>query len=190
MEIIKEKDKYLEIKDKVRPLLVDGKKFPSQVFSEEYRYFLFSEESVVTNRPFYDRLRNFLNKVGEKQFWVTVIESDPIEFYFKHYGYFATFVFDENDTTDDYLKAMEDIPKECLADSIWSSADVFAAFSASEEWIIYYDKQWEASIFAFKNDNYRQIFADICLPGLQYDPFRIPEFIIGRSKLWFLRQYG
>lgn len=158
--IVTEKD-YEPIAEGVERILDTKKVLPEKVFNQSFKYFLFLTFDELSMRPFFNNIKRYLSESGEANFWLTAIKPDPKIYFGFHFNFFGAIEFSTSDTEDDYLGALHDYPEESPADALVHNTSSLMAFSSTNMWAIYGDRDAEIAICAFTGREQMDLFKTI-----------------------------
>ena len=205
MKIISTENDYYLIEKEFNNVLDKKKSLPQNVFGQEFKFFLFIDfYDLLSPRKLFNYLKPFLLGRGENTFWLTAIDPDPKLYYGKRFNFYGAIEVSCLDTDADYLNALENYPKESIADALWCRGDLLAFFSSSHEWVVYGDRDYDIAICAFKNQQTREKFKSVydgkgllsdVYEGadlVYYPPYRtaIPADELERLKKAFIKNYS
>lgn len=135
-------------------IISDGQSLPGKVFKNGFKYFLFTAfDDVIIAEYFFERIKLFLKNNGEDKFWIVTLKPEPKGYYHSNFGFYGAVEFTVNDTSDDYLDALGNYPKESPADALMHNSDILVCFSPNSNWSLYADRNTDIALFAFKSED-------------------------------------
>jgi hypothetical protein len=135
------------------------KKLPKQVFKKPLSLFLFiSSDEIFHTASFFERIKSFLGQIGESRCFLAVIEPDPEDYFFRHFGKYSVIEMSVDDTDEDYLHIAQEDPGDSPADAIGFNSRIVLLFSDSRRWAIYVDRDYELGIVGFAEENLLRLF--------------------------------
>src|SRR5690606_15426118 len=107
---------------------------------------------------FFEGLKEFLSKIGDKTVTFYTIDPPPEEYFYKHFQKYSVFEI-SNDATDKELNhIMMKNPGDNSADAIALTSDEISWHSSSNDWGIMGSKDWEVAIVGFTSENIKELF--------------------------------
>jgi hypothetical protein len=166
MKVILELNTFNRINAITKEIINASKSVPDNVFYDGWRHFLFAPFEDMLLPLSFDHIKEFLTGLKEKEFWLTTIEPDPLQYIHANFGYYGTFEFSINDTTSDYLSALHDFPSSSPADAMAHNGVRLLALSCLGRWAAYFDRDNNITIFAFRDLMIMESFKQVYGPDL------------------------
>ena len=162
MRFFTERDAFLKCQSAIDALIMREKHLPEQVFKKPLSLFLFiSSDEIFHTASFFERIKSFLRQIGESQCFLAVIEPDPEDYFFRHFGKYSVVEMSVDDTDEDYLRIAQEDPGDSPADAIGFNSRVVLLFSDSRRWAIYADREFELGIVGVAEDNLLRLFTSL-----------------------------
>lgn len=170
MEFLTEAGAFSSCRSALDTLIVRERHLPQQVFKSTLSRFVFlSSDDLFHTAAFFDRIKSFLARIGEQRSFLAVVEPDPVDYFFPHFGKYSVVEMSVADTDEDYLRIMQEDPGGSPADAIGYNSRIVVLFSTSRRWAIYADRDFELAIAAFTEGQLLQVFTTV------YDSNRLFE---------------
>lgn len=165
MRVISTSKQFAPILDSINKVVDKKSKLPDIVFKSDLRYFFFSIDGIsVSTSFFYDTLTNFLRKTNEEDFYVSVLDPDPIEYFGLNYNYYASIVYSVLDSAEVFFDGLNNYPTTNSADAIAINSERVVVSSSSCKWAFFLDRDTEIEIFAFSNKSDKELFKKLYSP--------------------------
>lgn len=158
-----------------------SKILPDRVFRSAFKYFLFTTYDDLYMTFFLNHVKQYLDRVGERAFWLAVIDPDPRSYFFHHFGFYGAFEFLSSDNEDDYVSALNDYPKDYHADSLMSNSNSLVAVSSSGVWAIISSRDDDIAICGFSDRAQMEIFRSVYGSDLLNGVDAAAEYAYGAS---------
>lgn len=180
--IVKDEDfKYLDVR--ISKIISREKSLPEKIFSSSFNHFLFTTfDDVIMAEYFFERIKLFLKNNGEDKFWIVTLNPDPKDYYHSNFGFYGAVEFTVNDTSDDYLDALGNYPKESPADALMHNSDILVCFSPNSNWCLYADRNTDIALFGFKSEDIMASLGDIYGNNLLGSVMSAADYAYGDSK--------
>lgn len=146
------------LKSSVNDAINFDRRFPAQVFCEDFRYFKFFTFDEFRVRSFPEYMKDFLNSLDEDEYLLLALDPDPVDYFAKHYDFYGAITISAQDTPDDYFKAMWAYPAENAADSLMARGDVVVFSSPSCRWAMLFDRDADLGVCGFQTVATRDMF--------------------------------
>ena len=134
---------------------------PDRVFRNTLKYFLFITFDELRMTLFFNHVKQYLIRTGERKFWLTTIDPDPRSYFFNHFGFYGAFEFLSSDDEDDYVSALHDYPKNSPADALMHNANSMIALSSSDGWGVFGSREVDIAICGFSDRVQMEIFRSV-----------------------------
>ena len=188
MRLIKAQEEY-ELIECWREKIVDRIEYlPQNVFQNSYSFFLFITFYEILMPSFFSHIKTFLERNGENGFWLSSLDPDPKTYYGENFGFFGTIEFLDDDTEEDYLAALHNIPVERIADALAYRSDILLLFSRSHDWGIYGVRHLDIAICAFTHRNRKECFQSIYKSDLLNGVDAAAEYVYGGTNDKILKE--
>ena len=182
MALIEKPEVFGNVLAKAEQVIDFTSKLPEQVFKDRYRTFWLVDPDEVFTEEFYNRMNDFVGKLGESSWYFLVREPSPDDF-FSSFGKYPCFELSINDAYASYRYDLVEEPKQNTDFAIfYAGTSRILLFSRSLEWGILVDRNFELGIAAFSNSDiatiFRASFGDENVFDLRQatDMFLIPAF--------------
>ena len=149
---------YEPIEAGVDIIIYKTKTLPEKVFRETFKYFLFITFDDLLMPHFFNHLKQFLIEVGEERFWLTVIDPEPKLYFGVNFTFFGSFEFSNADTENDYISALNEYPKDSLADALAHNSNSLLISSFTYKWAIFGNRDADIAICAFSDRTQMELF--------------------------------
>lgn len=125
---------------------------PNQVFMSAYSGFMFQDFDWTMTRYFWNFVLKPLGNMFEDDYILTtVLDPDPVNYFYHNFGYYNMFKFPLNTAGSDYWKSLESGPVGSPADAILYNSDIVVWAPASAKWAIWGQRSYEICILAFSD---------------------------------------
>lgn len=162
MKFLTEAGAFSSCRSALDTLIVRERRLPQQVFKSPLSRFVFlSSDDLFHTAGFFDRIKSFLARVGEQRCFLAVVEPDPVDYFFRHFGKYSVVEMSFADTDEDYLRIMQEDPGGSPADAIGYNSRIVMLFSTSQRWAVYADRDFELAIAAFTEGELLQVFTTV-----------------------------
>lgn len=153
-------DKYFKALESNIIKTVDKRKLlPEMVFKSVFKHFLFIRfYDLLMPERFFKHTKQYMMKIGEKDFWIVVLDPDPRGYYKKYFNIYGAFEFLGTDTDAEYLSAFHHYPKDSDADALAYRGDILLVSSFSNKWAVYGSREDEIAICAFSDIGQMELF--------------------------------
>jgi hypothetical protein len=85
---------------------------------------------------FFGKVKSLVQESGEKFFWLSVLDPDPKQYFFKHFGHFGALQCEVADDARSYVAAVNQDPGGSPADALIHNSNVVVLCSLSGDWIV------------------------------------------------------
>ncbi|KEP30444.1 hypothetical protein [Bacillus safensis] len=123
-----------------------NKRLPQQVFRKNFDCFLFQEFEWALSDDILPTIKDLLNSTSDREFLTAVLKPDPVDYYFKEFGYYNWLKASVNISGEDYVNALWTHPKGSIADNIITNSNIVVWLSRSLQWAILADRDLEICI--------------------------------------------
>lgn len=126
-----------------------NKRLPQQVFRKNFDCFLFQEFEWALSDDILPAIKDLLNSTSDREFLTAVLKPDPVDYYFKEFGYYNWLKASVNISGEDYVNALWTHPKGSIADNIITNSNIVVWLSRSLQWAILADRDLEICIIRY-----------------------------------------
>ncbi|MCY7509782.1 hypothetical protein ABES17_14205 [Bacillus safensis] len=139
-----------------------NKRLPQQVFRKNFDCFLFQEFEWALSDDILPTIKDLLNSTSDREFLTAVLKPDPVDYYFKEFGYYNWLKASVNISGEDYVNALWTHPKGSIADNIITNSNIVVWLSRSLQWAILADRDLEICIIGMvsKKDCHQNILLE------------------------------
>lgn len=123
-----------------------NKRLPQQVFRKNFDCFLFQEFEWALSDDILPAIKDLLNSTSDREFLTAVLKPDPVDYYFKEFGYYNWLKASVNISGEDYVNALWTHPKGSIVDNIITNSNIVVWLSRSLQWAILADRDLEICI--------------------------------------------
>jgi hypothetical protein len=155
LSTVEEYDAALE---QMQKTLHVSKEFPEQVFQDNYGNFLFESIDFTLDPDLWDNLQQLALKSGDEYVLLSVLEPEPLTYYYKEFGYFNWCKLPVTLTKEDYNKVLNLEPPESPADSLMINSSLIVWASPTGKWAIWCDRGFEVSVIGFNRESFKMVF--------------------------------
>lgn len=182
LRMVSDKGEFQTYKLAITEIIDKRKQLPNQIFNHLYKNYLFITFDEILMADFFKKIKEYAHLAKDSDFWLSVIDPDPEEYFFQHFKRYSILVFNEESTEKQFISALTTFPKENLADSIMHNSNTILVSSSSGKWAIFGDRELDIGICAFTDDKSRDQFKGIYEGGLLKDVTFAAEYIYGAEK--------
>ncbi|NMO94916.1 hypothetical protein [Paenibacillus lemnae] len=181
--IIKEKKEFNIFQSLINQIIIDGFRLPNQVFQPPLNKFVFEEFDWSMSAEFWETIQSLALQSADSYVLMAVIEPNPIDYFYKEFGYYSWFKIPTTSSTDDYWSILELEPEGSPADAVVFNSDVVVWVSPSKSWAIWGERSHGVCVLATRNEldqlqlsTWRTVDKAINeLIPLQYTNKKVPE---------------
>jgi hypothetical protein len=156
MTIIRKKNDFEKVWKLVNSTFKINQSLPNQVFNQDFYNFLFEEFDWAMTPEFWNSFIQPLTFASQDtQILVAIVNPDPINYFYRVFGYYNWFNVPINITGDDYWKILETGPKNSPADAMLFNSEIIVWLPLSAKWAIWGERSYGVCILAFSDDNTR-----------------------------------
>ena len=171
MKIISIEDDFNTIEKGIDRVLGKSKILPERVFSETMKYFLFVPFDDLFMALFYNHIKKFLIKTGEKRFWLVVTDPSPRSYFARYFDFFGAIEFSISDNEGDYISALNDFPSDSPADALIHNSNSVVVSSCRGEWAVFGDRDADIAVCGFSSREkmvlFREVYGSDLLSGVE-----------------------
>jgi len=158
MKIISLEKDFNLIEMSINIIMDKSKLLPENVFRETLKYFLFVTFDELLMTLFFNHLRQYLIGIGEKDFWLAVIDPDPKSYFAANFNFYGAFEFSSTDDEADYVSALNDYPKGSTADALMHNSNSLIVSSFTNKWAVFGNRGADIAICAFSDHAHMKLF--------------------------------
>lgn len=181
MKVINTENEFVHIDSKIDNAIEKSKILPDKIFRSVFKYFLFITFDELFMILFFNHLKEYLIQVGEKGFWMSIIDPDPKGYFFKNFGFFGSFEFLNSDSENNYVSALNEFPYNSPADAPMHNSNSLVFSSFINNWVIYGNRDADIAICAFLNGEEMKIFKSIYGSDLLGEVNAAAEYAFGTT---------
>lgn len=176
-DFVTDKEEFIKYKSRFYQLFDPTVDFEDNPFNPIFKYFLAFEFDFIYHELFFEGLKEFLSKIGDKTVTFYTIDPSPEEYFYKHFQKYSVFEI-SNDATDKELNhIMMKNPGDNSADAIALTSDEISWYSASNDWGIMGSKDWEVAIVGFTSEKIKELFIESFSENAQLMFTSVEQFV-------------
>ena len=159
MRFVMDTEAFKQYQARIDGLIRREKRLPENVFKGSLTHFVFihADDLFHTQDPF-GKMKSFVTSISEERWFLAVVEPDPEDYFFRHFGKYSIIEMSVNDTTDEYRRILLEDPGDSPADAIMINSTIMMLASDSGRWAIYVDQGMELAIAGFVERELRENF--------------------------------
>ena len=142
-------DEYKVYSDLINDVVETSINLPANVFRDGKK-FLFEDFDWVMTEEFSEKLKLLALETNEPFVLVAVLDPNPVEYYYKEFGYFNWIKVPTNFLNVIYFEALMHSPEESFADSILYNSKTVVWTVPSAKWAIWGDRDFGTCILGFR----------------------------------------
>ncbi|CAI8706092.1 hypothetical protein [Chryseobacterium sp. IT-36CA2] len=154
IDFIRDKTEFEQFKARLNELFPNYTSFENNAFNNNFKYFLGFEYSFVFHKSFFEKIKEYLIKIGNKNLIFYTIDPSPEKYFYKNFNAYSILNISVNNTDEELSKIMMDRSTEELA----IVSDDIAWFSDSNDWAIIGSRDWEIAVVGFTSLETKEIF--------------------------------
>jgi hypothetical protein len=182
-------NEFENLKSLLDRIVIPSCSLPNKVFQETYNNYLFREFDFAMTESFWVEIRELANKINDDSIIMAVLSPDPLNYYYKEFGYFNWVKLKVSITPAQYMDILNLNPKDSPADSIFINSNTIVWASSSKKWAIWGEREKGVCVIAFNeklgvdiqnltSNNWRSIDNTVTdWIGLNYKNYIIPKDI-------------
>lgn len=172
---------------------------PKQVFNCRYSRYVCEEFDWAMTGGFWEMLKMLSEVNGDSSIFLSVLNPDPITYYYTHFNTTNWVQFPVEFTEKMYCEALKCHPMDSIPDAIAYNSYTVAWIGTSKRWAVWGDRNFGICILAFRDD--AVITKELCqmikswmsieeasLSLLQ--PYLRGNLKMGKQVLRLVRNYG
>lgn len=175
-DFVTDKEEFLKYKSQFNRIFTN-EDFGDNPFDSRFKYFSAFEFDFIYKKLFFEGLKNFLKKIGDKTVTFYTINPSPEEHYrrFQKYNIFEI----SNEATDEALNdiMMKDPDDTIDAINIAIGSDDISWFSTSDNWAIMGSRDWEVAIIGFSSERLKELFIESFSENAQLMFTSVEQFV-------------
>lgn len=147
-ELITDKNVFSALRTQCSTVFDIEKRLPEKVFQNKFERYCAFEHSQIGSESFAAYLVDMACRFSDVTVNYMTLEPDPVDYYFKHCGFYGVASFDPATLIDNYMKIMF---RGGSADSFLArGGDVGVFWGSSLQWGIFCDRiSWELCVMGF-----------------------------------------
>lgn len=106
------------------------------------------ESDLIMQRTFLEKLQTMVAATHCSHWYLAVVEPDPEDYFFHHFGKYPVLRISASDEPDAILSALHEDPGGSPADAMAYNSRILWIFPADESWAIYVDRDRELASLA------------------------------------------
>ncbi len=126
---------------------------PNLVFNEKFNQFFFEEFDWAMTPEFWNTIQRLALASNDTDIFLTVLDPDPINYFFDNFGYYNSMKLPVNITGKDYENILQTGPKDSPADAVLYNSEVIVWLPVSMKWAIWGERSCGICILAFTKDS-------------------------------------
>ncbi len=176
-DFVTDTEEFLKYKSRFSQLFNPTVDFGDNPFNPDFKYFLAFEFDFIYHELFFEGLKEFLLRIGDKKVTFYTIDPSPVDYFFKRYNKYSVFEISNIATDDELNEIMMKDPKKPSGDAIALTSDDISWFSASNDWVIMGSRDWEVAIVAFTSKRIKQLFVESFSENAQLMFTSVEQFV-------------
>jgi hypothetical protein len=137
-------DQFPNAKQRVETVFEFERRLPEQIFTRLYRFNLMCQFDIAMGELL-DVLREVRSPLGNETVLLSVLDPDPIKYFYKHYHKINAFYFKANITEDEYYDVRWRNP-ENQADAIQFNTEIETYIPNSLSWAMWGERSSEIAV--------------------------------------------
>lgn len=151
---IREKKDFEKLWEVVNSIFKINHRLPNQVFNSGFCNFLFGEFDRVIGDAFWDSsIKPLALASQDTHLLVAVLDPDPINYFYREFGYYNWRKIPVNITGHDYFKILEIGPENSPADAMVFNSETVVWVPMSKKWAIWGERSYGTCILAFTEES-------------------------------------
>jgi hypothetical protein len=138
--------------EQLRSVAVLTSRLPSPVFQASYGQFRFIEFDITIGDQFWPVLWHLMRSSGDEHVNLTVLDPDPINYFFSNFHRYGALRFNVEDSSDDYYDALSNAPEESSSDALLYNSEVIVWLPDSLKWVIWGERSLGLAVIAICED--------------------------------------
>lgn len=123
-------------------IFLEKSELPHNVYHKSFDYYLFAEFDWAMSADFWSELKTLASQSADERVLVAVLDPNPIDYFFREFGYYNVFDLSVNASADDYWNALISGPPDSPADAVLYNANIVTWFSDSAKWAIWGQREF------------------------------------------------
>lgn len=193
MKIIQNAEHYGVVRSKLINVLQRKAGLPGRVFDDRLGHFLFITFDDVFLKLFFEHVNSFLKEAGEPRWWMQTLDPDPTGYFATHYDFFGGVEFSNDDSSEEFVAAINFAPAGNSADAIIHNTNSIVALSDAVDWTVFAERESDIAVCAFasieKMNMFRAFYGSDLLQSVgeaaefafSEDPEKKNEFLLNYS---------
>lgn len=160
INFITDKVEFEKYKIKINEIFPSYISFENNPFNANFKYFIGFDFDFIFNDHFFEGIRAFLLKIGDKKLFFYTIDPHPEDYFHKHFNCYNAFEANIKTLTVELNDIMMKDPGDSPADSIAIHSDQIVWFSQSSDWAILGSRDFEIAVAGFTSEDIKLKFID------------------------------
>lgn len=148
MDFISDTSQFNKYRKVVGSLLME-KSFEENPFEQKFKFFLGFEFDFIFNESFFEGLKKFAKKNGNKTIVFYTINPSPEEYFFHHFNKYNVIEIGVTTSELELNDMLMKDPGGSPSDSLCLNSNDICWFSESENWVILCSRDQELAIIGF-----------------------------------------
>ena len=145
---VKDQAEFAAISRQANEMFVMDSRLPQQVFRGFAGRTCFTQFSFYCLPELWDIVAGYVPCKAV----VLTVDPDPETYFFRHFGYFSSFVVEPGDASTEILELVDQAPSRSPADSMLVRADVVVFFPVSGAWGLWLERISGFCVFGCNSD--------------------------------------
>src|ERR1700733_8067242 len=159
MNIIRDLDTFDTLRTQVCRLVDIGLTVPSRVFINKSWDCGFCSFDLCFSPDLLRSCSGLCEAVGDDSFWFSMVDPDPVKYYYKEFGRFGAVKIQKNEDVGSVWSAFEEDPGGSPADALMYAVRRFVVISPSMRWAVWGTRDDELIICGTENAELLQAFS-------------------------------
>jgi hypothetical protein len=129
-----------------------GRRLPEIVFSRKMKNFCFFEFNSMITPEFMSTLRKITEHFRDDRVFVTVLDPDPVEYFFREFGHCGAFQMSSKSTNDEYFDVLAHEPPESPADALLYNSNIITWTASGNKWAMWGERDTGIGVLGAEDD--------------------------------------
>lgn len=138
--------------DFANSIFYGGRKLPEMVFMQSMKHFCFFEFNSMISPEFMSILREVAKHFREDTVLVTVLDPDPVEYFFREFGHCGAFQISSDSTNNEYFSILAHEPPESPADALLYNSNIIIWNSNGNKWAMWGERDSGIGVLGAEDD--------------------------------------
>lgn len=164
---IHKKEEFEKVWSLITAAIDVKQELPNQIFKPAFSGFALGEFDWAMSGDFWGTLQQLTKVTGDSTAYIAVLDPEPTEYYFHHFGYYNIASLPITMSKDDYWQLLGTAPQNNPADSLLFNSFIVVWFPPSLRWFIFGQRTYEVCILAFADEETKkaaQAITDTWMP--------------------------